>query len=204
MSKPAKQTVLHHQLPVGSKARAKLSSTLTPRTRHGGRQSLKKRKTIRPFATNVPIHLVLKSKRAKGIWSLLHRRNKGRIRVGIYTYAERFKIHVYRSAIVHNHVHLLVKAHDRKNLADFLRVFAGRTAVIVTGAYKGVKKIGKFWDYLTWSRLVNYGADFYNVRKYVLANEVEEFSRSHRELIRTSTMIEQWDEIPPDIDAAFA
>ena len=146
MPSSPKQPLLHTTLPLSSKERSKLRATLLPRVRHGGQSSIKRRKTTRPFATNVPIHLVLKSKRAKGLWSLLHRKNKARVQVSIYQYAERFKIKVYSAANVGNHLHLLVKAYDRKNLADFLRVLAGRIAVTVTGAYKGVKRIGKFWS----------------------------------------------------------
>ncbi len=115
----------------------------------------------------------------------------------VYVYAERFQIKVYRAANVGNHLHLLVKAKERKHLADYLRVLAGRIAVSVSGAKKGIKRIGKFWDYLYWSRLVNWGRDFYQVRKYVLANEMEEFSKSHREWIRNSFMIDEWN-IGPD------
>lgn len=55
-------------------------------------------------------------------------------------------MHVYRFANVGDHLHLLVKANDRKDLADYLRVLAGRIAVTVSGARKHVKRIGKFWD----------------------------------------------------------
>ena len=186
MARAIKQLKFTEVLPIGSAERTQLRAMLEPRLSHGGEPSIHKRKTARPFAPKAPVHLVLRSARAKGVWSLLHRKNKAKITSMIYVYADRFKVHVYRAANVGNHIHLLVKAEDRKNLADFLRVLAGRIAVIVTGAqkagyFKGVfhkgKKIGKFWDYLYWSRLVNWGADFYQVRKYVLANELEEFSK---------------------------
>ena len=115
-----------------------------------------------------------------------HRRNKAKITAMVYTYAARFKVRVYQYANVGNHLHLMVKAKERKNLADFLRVLAGRVAVTVTGARKHVKRIGKFWDDLYWSRLINYGRDFFNTRSYVLANELEEFSKKHREAFRTA------------------
>ena len=206
MARALKQLKLIENLPIGSSERTKMRAILDPRTSHGGNPSVRKRKTARPFAPKAPVHLVLRSARAKGAWSLLHRKNKAKITSMIYVYADRFKVHVYRAANVGNHIHLLVKAEDRKNLADFLRVLAGRIAVIVTGAqkagyFKGVfnkgKKIGKFWDYLYWSRLVNWGRDFYQVRKYVLANELEEFSKEHREAIRSSLMVDAWDDGPP-------
>jgi len=114
--------------------------------------------------------LVLKSTRARGAWSMRHRSHRSKITSMVYVYARRFKIEVYRATNVGNHLHLLVKAKDRKNLADYLRVLAGRVAVTVTGARKGVKRIGKFWDSLYFSRLVNWGRDFYRVRDYLIRN----------------------------------
>ncbi|MBS1958915.1 MAG: transposase [Bdellovibrionales bacterium] len=169
-SKRATQTSLHTLLPVGSKARSKLESRLQPRTTHGGDLARGKRKTERPWTRGAPVHVVLKSLRARGGWSMLHRKHRSKITSMIYVYARRFKVEVYRATNAGNHLHLLVKAKDRKNLADYLRVLAGRVACTVSGARKGVKKIGKFWDSLCWSRLVNWGRDFFQVRDYLIRN----------------------------------
>ena len=198
-----RQPSLHEALPVGSKERSRLKNNLTPRTKHGGQEWRGVRKTTRPFTPKAPIHLVLKSSRAKGQWSMLHRKNKAKILSMIYVYADRFKVHVYRASNVGNHIHLLVKAEEKKNLQDYLRVLAGRIAVTVTGARKFVKQLDdnptlkhapksakrKFWDFLFWSRLVNWGSDFYNTSRYVLANELEEFSKEHREWLLNSWQI---------------
>jgi REP element-mobilizing transposase RayT len=186
---PLRQLSLHHTLPVGSKARAKITRALEPRRSHGGAPSIGHRKTERPFSPKAPLHVVLRSNRAKGNWSMLHRKHRGKITAMIYIYAARFKVHVYRAANVGNHLHLLVRAEEKKHLADFLRVLAGRVAVTVSGARKHVKKIGRFWDYLCWSRLVNWGRDFFNTRSYVVANELEEWSKKHREVYRRAN---QW------------
>ena len=192
-------------LPVGSKARAKLKQMIDPARSHGGNPSIKKRKTARPFAPGVNQHLVLRSNRAKGAWSLLHRKNKSKITSMIYVYAERFKVHVTQAANAGNHLHLVVHAQEKKHLADFLRVLAGRIAVTVTGARKGGYqngvfkeglKIGKFWAYLYWSRLVNWGKDFYHVRRYLQANSLEEVSKEHRAAILHSVLIDEWDDGP--------
>ena len=169
----SRQFSFYETLPVGSKQKQKLKEQLIPRSRHGGVERVKKRKIARPFVAQAPLHLVLKSKRAKSQWSLRNRKHQSKITSMIYVYAKRFKVRVYQAANSGNHLHLLVKADDRKQLADFLRVLAGRIAVTVTGAKRGIKKIGKFWDYLTWSRLVNWGPDFFRVRKYIKNNEEE-------------------------------
>jgi hypothetical protein len=164
MGASTKQQNLKDSLPLGSPERALMTAKLEPRTRHGGDPSVGRRKTPRPFSPKAPVHLVLKSKRARGAWALKHRRHHAKITSMIYVYAKRFNVKVYRAQVEGDQLQLLIKASERKNLADFLRVLAGRVAVVVSGAKRGVKRIGKFWDHLCSSRLVNWGADFFQVR----------------------------------------
>jgi REP element-mobilizing transposase RayT len=204
-----KQLSLKEQAPLGSKERAQLNATFTPRTSHGGNRSKGKRKTSRPFFAKTPLHLVLKSDRAKGEWSLLHRKHKSKITSMIYVYAKRFKVRVINSANVGNHLHLLVKAEEKKNLADFLRVLAGRIAVTVTGARKYVKRIGKFWSNLYWSRLINWGRDFFHTHQYITCNLIEAMpiknAKIYKEMMKKAKIISNVDlitgkqkEPPPD------
>jgi REP element-mobilizing transposase RayT len=164
-----RQLSLSDSLPVGDKTK----SGFSPRITHGGQEAKGKRKVARPFTTHAPLHIVLKSSRAKGLWSLRHRKHQSKISSMVYVYAKRFRVQVYRFANVGNHLHLLVKANDRKDMADYLRVLAGRVAITVSGAQKHVKRIGKFWDHLCWSRLVKWGQEFGAISRYVFANEVE-------------------------------
>jgi hypothetical protein len=164
-------STLAQTLPLGSKARSKLSESFSPRITHGGLASLKKRKTPRPFSPEAPLHLVLSSERARGIWSLNHRKNKARVSSMIFVYAKRFKVKVYRIRNEGRELHLLVKAKERKHLADYLRVLAGRIAVTISGAQKYVKRIGKFWDSLYYSTLIRWGAEFYQVRQRLMSRE---------------------------------
>ncbi len=91
----------------------------------------------------------------------------------IYTYAARFKIRIYRASVAGGRIELLAKAHERKNLADFLRVLAGRVAILITGARKNRKKTGKFWEDLCWSKLVNWGGEFFRVRQRIASLQEE-------------------------------
>ncbi|NDG85857.1 MAG: hypothetical protein EBX52_12590 [Proteobacteria bacterium] len=162
MSSPGKKTAsLHESLPQGSRARSTLRENFHPRLVHGGPSSRGKRKTRRPFQEKAPLHLVLSSDRARGRWALSHRKNHARVQAMAYTFAARFKVKLHAVRVAGGRIHLLAKAADRKNLADFLRVLAGRVAVVVTGAKKGVKRIGKFWNELCWSKLLNWGRDFH-------------------------------------------
>lgn len=182
-----KQAKLFEALEIGTKEKAKLRSQLQPHTSHGGAESRGKRKVSRPFTPKASMHIVLKSKRAKGVWCMKHRKHQSRITSMVYVYAARFRVHVYRFANVGNHLHLHVKASERKHLADFLRVLAGRIAVTVSGARKHIKRIGKFWDHLCWSRMVNKGRDFHFVDRYIFANEMESLpgiSNEHSKFLR--------------------
>ncbi len=178
-----KQQKLIESLQEGSKEKFKLKAKLEPKLSHGGRESVGKRKSARPFSAKVSQHIVLKSKRAKGAWSLNHRKNQSKITSMVYVYASRFNVHVYRFANVGNHLHLLVKATNRKDLADYLRVLAGRIAITVSGARKHIKRIGKFWDTLCWSRLVKWGKEFHLVQRYVFANELEAIDQKFRMMV---------------------
>lgn len=183
INKTMKQGKLFETLEIGLKEKSKLRAQLEPRTAHGGRESLGKRKVSRPFTPKASMHIVLKSRRAKGLWSMKHRKNQASIAAMVYVYAARFKVRVYRFANVGDHLHLHVKSTDRKALADYLRVLAGRIAVTVSGARKGLKRIGRFWDHLCWSRLVKWGREFHEVQRYVMANELEAVDKSYREMV---------------------
>jgi hypothetical protein len=163
-----KQAKLSESLPIGSKERSQIKANVDGRIAHGGEDSIGKRKTTRPYSPKAPTHIILKSNRAKGKWSLRHRQNQAKITAMIYVYATRFKVKVYRASNNGHEIHLLVKATERKALADYLRVLAGRIAVTVSGARKGIKRIGKFWNHLCWSRLVKWGHEFHHVQRMVM------------------------------------
>lgn len=178
---------LEKPLPPGTE-KAKLAQSFHPRLAHGGVASVGKRKTSRPWNPKAPVFLVLTSGRARGGWSLLHRKNRNRIQSMIYRYAERFQVRVYRSNNLGKSIQLLVKAEDRKALADYLRVLAGRIAVSVSGASKGVKRIGKFWDHLVWSKLIAWGAEFSHIRAHIAQATPESLSAGSA-----------WGSLPPPV-----
>jgi hypothetical protein len=117
-----------------------------------------------------PLHLVLRSSRAKGSWSLHVHERKARLLT--HRLAARFHVRVYRLANSGNHLHLLVKAPTREASQNYLRALAGMLARAVTGARKG-RPVGKFWDHLAFSRVVAWGRDFLRTRGYLVINELE-------------------------------
>ena len=143
-----------------------------PRLEHGGDIGRGKRKESRPFSSRRPAHVVLRSSRATGPWSLRRRANETAVTEEIEQAARRFGIKVYEQAILATHLHMLCRARRRKDLQNFLRVVGGRIAQRVTGARKGQPCLG-FWDELAYSRVVAWGPDFRNVRRYVQQNQRE-------------------------------
>jgi REP element-mobilizing transposase RayT len=172
MKRPLIQTEITETQVPGSPERNRLKMLLHPRTVHGGPESKGKRKTKRPFVEGAPLHVVLSSDRAKGTWSLSARKNRARISSMIHVYAARFKVRLYRMRIDPRQIQLLVKASERKHLADFLRVLAGRVAIHVTGAKKAVRRTGKFWSALCWSKIINWGREFFRVGAGIFSKNV--------------------------------
>ena len=103
--------------------------------------------------------------------------NRGRIYVLMTEIAERYGVKVYRFENVGNHLHLLISVQSRRQFQTFLRVLAGQVVFLVTGAKKG-NAVGKFWDKLAFSRIVNWGRDFANVSHYFFKNAWESFGLS--------------------------
>ena len=154
------------------------------KTRHGGMLTLKRRKIRRHFDIRRPIHIVLRSDLAKGSRSLV--RNQKLVEDVLYKFAKRFRIRIYEKAVCGNHIHCLVKGKTRNEVQNFFRVLAGQIGQGILRKYplkKNEKKAHRggihpksqktFWSLLLFSRVVSWGSDFRNVRRYVIQNALE-------------------------------
>jgi len=142
------------------------------RTEHGGDFRQGRRKLERPVSVRRPMHVVLRSERARGGWSM--KKHQAKIREALRACVLRSGVRVYDFANVGSHLHLLVRARRRDAFQRFLRTFAGIVARIVTGARRGKPlRAGPFWSALAWSRVVAWGRDFWGVRHYVFRNRIE-------------------------------
>jgi hypothetical protein len=145
---------------------------------HGGEINKGKRKSARPFSHKHAIHVVFRSIKARGHWSLLTRPNEKLVTRLLDVCAKRYHIKVYRSVNVGNHLHLLIKTEAKHYTAaqadfqNFLRQFAGAVAFFVTNAKKSEPK-GGFWDKLVYSQIVNWGRQYKSVRDYFTKNFFE-------------------------------
>lgn len=139
---------------------------------HGGEASRGRRKGARPVATKRPMHVILRSSRARGDWNFLRRAHATRVKGLTYATARRFGVKLHRFENVGNHLHLIAQAKRRADFQNFLRVLAQAVCFLVTKARKG-NPIGKFWDALAFSRVVEWGRDYRNLLEYLRKNEWE-------------------------------
>jgi REP element-mobilizing transposase RayT len=130
-------------------------------------------KKARPISTQHAMHVVLRSSKAKGDWSLHSPRNLKLVERTLKKLAHQFGITIYRYAIVSNHIHILLKLSNRFTFAPFMRALAGTIALKVTGANKLKALTEKFWDFIPWSRVVEWGKAYTRAKAYVFQNELE-------------------------------
>jgi hypothetical protein len=147
--------------------------SLLPRVRleHGGERARGRRKVRRPFDPKRPVHLTLRSSRARGAWSMLRPRHRAQVLHQLQRMATKRDIRIYRFANVGNHLHLLVQAGSLAAFQAFLREFSGRVAAAITGSVKGRPQ--KFWDHLAWSKVVEWGRQYRAASRYILLNVLE-------------------------------
>ncbi|MCC7443129.1 MAG: transposase [Bdellovibrionales bacterium] len=157
--------------------RGSLARTTVARPTHGGDESIGRRKTRRPLDPHRPVHVTLRSERARGRLSLLAPRVRFTVKALALRAAARHEVRVLRFVNVGNHLHLLVKARSRESFQNFLRQTAGQVAQAVTGARKGAAAGSsgqrRFWDALAYSRVVRSPREEVGLQKYFLKNLAE-------------------------------
>ncbi|MBX9767508.1 MAG: transposase, partial [Bdellovibrionales bacterium] len=118
---------------------------------HGGSHAQNLRKTKRPFDSKKPMHLVLKSERARGTLSMWKPSNKAHIHKIVAKHAARSHVRIYRFSNNGNHLHLAIRAKDKRQFQKFLRSIAGLIARHVLNDKKGLPAKTKFWSALAFT-----------------------------------------------------
>ena len=149
---------------------------------HGGACAKKRAKARRPLDSRKPIHVILRSINARGVLSLKATREREARIASIMRRADKQGVRILSLANVGNHLHAIVRFSSRVQFANWLRVAAGLIARLVTGACRG-KPFGKFWDDLTFTRVIHPGRDLEAMISYLKANRIEAwFGKVAREL----------------------
>ena len=141
--------------------------------RFGGADLKSNPKKARPISTKESMHVVLKSYKAVGPYSLLRREQK--IFNLIEKLGKKLNVRVVNKALLGNHVHLLLKVSTRTALQNYLRALAGLIARIILGAERSKpSKIRDFFTGRPFSRIVAAGRrSWNNIRRYFELNRLE-------------------------------
>lgn len=115
----------------------------------GGSLSLGKRKSKRPLSTKKPMHLVLKSGKAKGAFAF--RPSDQKMKMLVVKMANKFEIKLYTCSLNWSHAHLVIRIPGRRQYNSFIRALTG-AMVLKLGAAKGFFTLRPFTKVGTWGR----------------------------------------------------
>lgn len=139
---------------------------------HGGEHRQGRRKIARPVDPKRLLHLVMRSSKARGQWSMLRPKHRRHVDEFVRKTADKYGVKIYRFANVGNHLHFLIRTPSKRAFQSFLRELAGGIAMLVTCARKS-HGVDGFWDALAFTRIVEWGRDHKNVVLYFVKNLFE-------------------------------
>jgi REP element-mobilizing transposase RayT len=137
---------------------------------HGGVKTQGRRKARRPLSTKHAIHLVLKSKKARGAHSFF--KHKDSILKILKKYSVKYGVQIQDAVNMGNHIHLKIRISDRKAFGNFLRTTTALIARRVTGAARA-NSFGRFWDGIPFTRILKTSYEELQLRGYFKANRIE-------------------------------
>lgn len=129
-----------------------------------------KRRAQRPLSFRRPIHLVVKSSKARGRWSFLDSRNKHKIMKWLGHFAQKNSLRIYEKALVWDHLHLVVRFPDRRRYNSFIRALTG---TLPRSVFKFEDQTQSFWDHRPFTRIMDWGRDYDRTCEYLIQNVLE-------------------------------
>jgi len=141
-----------------------------------GSDLLKKRKGRagpRPLSTKDSMHLVLRSTKAKGAWSMRRGRNAELIHRILVKFANKYGIKILSAANAGNHLHIHMKLNNRFTYKKFIRAVTASIAMAITGVSRWKKLAIKFWDRRPFTRIIVGFKGFLTLWNYVRINQME-------------------------------
>lgn len=140
-----------------------------------------KRKEARPLSTKNPLHLILKSEKARGIFSFINHRSS--IESAIAKTSVRFKIKVYDKSVNNNHIHLVISFKSRANYKAWIRTLTAEIVRII--ARKTKKILREFFTQRPYTKIISWGRQFKTVLEYQVLNQMEYFGLRPKKKIRS-------------------
>ncbi|MGE0632455.1 MAG: transposase [Pseudobdellovibrionaceae bacterium] len=137
----------------------------------GGSLLLGKRKSKRPFSTKRPIHLTLKSEKARGIFSFVNHRRS--IEELILKVSKQYGIKIYDKAVNWDHIHFVFKLDSLKSYQDWIRVLTSEIVSLL--AKKTGEKLTNFFTHRLHTKILTWGKQFQSALDYIILNQMEIF-----------------------------
>jgi REP element-mobilizing transposase RayT len=132
----------------------------------GGSLLTGRRKIRRPLSTKHPIHLVLRTNRAK----LFHPGNV-EMNALIIKVAKWSGIKIYDLAVNWSHIHLLIKIPDRSAYNRFVRVLNSR--IVLYFEQKSGWKLKGLFELRPYTKILTWGRQFVRALNYQVLNQIE-------------------------------
>lgn len=128
-------------------------------------------KEKRPVSTKFPMHVVVRSSRAKGEKSFRYGRNHHKVNTLVRRICRKHGVRLYEYANVGNHLHLLIRLRKNFLWTPFIRELTGSLVMAVAG-FGG--RAQPFFDQRPFTRVVNGWRRAYRLAKdYVVLNQME-------------------------------
>lgn len=150
----------------------KLFPELKIKTRkvHGPANILNQRKIDRPLAINTPHHLGIKIKDSKNSGQYFSPFDM-ELKNLLTKAAERYTIQIYEVAFNWTHIHVVIRFSTRLDYTHFIRYFTSQMMRILSARHG--KNLKGLFEAIPFTRIVSWGRDLENVRRYTRTNAVE-------------------------------
>ena len=137
-----------------------------------------KNRHARPVSSKNPMHLVLRSSRAKGRFSFGHSANLVQVKQIINRHCAKYGVKLVKYSNNFNHLHMLMKFPSREIYLRCIRSLTAQLAMAVTGAkkltsLKSIFGVKGFWDHRPFTRVVRGMKAYKIVCDYIRLNELE-------------------------------
>lgn len=149
------------------------------------------RRRGRPIDTKNTMHMVLKSSKAKGAYSLKTPQNERAIKNIVHKFSRKYGIQIISLANVFNHLHFHLRIKNRNTYKPFIRAVTAAIAMAITGAsrWNPSPLSGAFWDYRPFTRVVMGLRAFLTLKDYMEINRMEGAGISR---LSARWLISQW------------
>lgn len=131
----------------------------------GGALLKRKRKTARPLTSKKPIHIVIRSTKARGPHSFAN--NRKRLDQELRRCSIKWGIKVYRRVWVWDHLHAIIKIPNRTLYKNWIREL---NSAIVRSL-----KAKDFFELRPYTRVIEWGKHLLQAKSYLELNEMETF-----------------------------